>query len=131
MLRKHYVPGSHGNQGSPKRSSPWCVGHFCLCFQVLLRLVAFPHGLSRYPWQTVGVESRRVHDALPLGPLSATADCTFPPDLPRSLWTLTFCHVLSRFPTVKRGRRVVFKPVYAHGIKKRSQSCCKHFILNL
>ena len=141
MLRLHYVPGSHGSQGSPKRSSPSFVGHFCLCIQVLLRLVAFSHGLSRYPWQTVGAESRRVHGALHLGPRSATANCTFPPDLPRSVGTshvssrsIKFCHVyqvLSRFPTVKRGRRVVFKPVCAPIIKKRSQSCCKHCNLNL
>ena len=51
MLGLHYVPGDHG---SMKRSSPWCFGHFYLPVQVLSSLVKFCHGLSRYPWRTVG-----------------------------------------------------------------------------
>ena len=35
MLCLHFVPGSHGNHGSQKRSSPLGFGHFCLRFQVL------------------------------------------------------------------------------------------------
>ena len=49
MLRLHYVPGSHGSHGSPKRSSPWCFDLFCLRIQVLLRLVMLSHGLS-FSW---------------------------------------------------------------------------------
>ena len=131
MLRLHYAPGSHGSHGSLKRNC-------CLRIQVLLRLVTFSHGLSRYLWQTVGAGSRRVHGALRLGPQSATVECTFPPDSPRSVGfsnvLIQFCHVyqvLSRFPTVERGRRVVFEPVCTHGMKKKSQSCCKHCIQNL
>ena len=58
-LGLHYVPGDHG---SMKRSSPWCLGHFYLPDQVLSNLVTFCHGLSRYPWWTVGcwiLETRR------------------------------------------------------------------------
>ena len=135
MLRLHYVPGSHG---SPKRSSPWCFGNFCLRIQVLLRFVLISHCLSRY----VGTDSRRVHGAQRSGPLSVTVGCTFPPDLPRSVGT---SHVSSRFDQVlprlsssvkvsygETWTTVLFEPVQcAHGIKKRSQSCCKHCILNL
>ena len=51
MLGLHYVPGDHG---SMKRSSPWCFGHFSSCSSSLPSLVTFCHGLSRYPWRTVG-----------------------------------------------------------------------------
>ena len=94
MLRLYYVPCSHS---SPKRSSPWGFGHFCLHIQVLLRLVTFSRGLSRYPWQTLGAESGRLDDALRLGPRSSTVDCMFLPGLPRSVGT---SHVLSRFDHV-------------------------------
>ena len=135
MLRLHYVPGSHGSQGSPKSSSPWCVGHVFLCIQVLLRLVAFSNGQSRYPWQTVGAESSRVHGALHLGPRSATASCTFPYDLPRSVGTshvwsrlIKFCHVCQVLSSsAKRGRRVVFEPVCAHGIKRDPKAAASIF----
>ena len=50
-LRLHYVPGDHG---SPKRSAPCDLANFCLGTQVLLSIIMFRHGLSRYPLQTVG-----------------------------------------------------------------------------
>ena len=50
-LRLHYVPGDHG---SPKRSAPCDLVNFCLGTQVLLSIITFHHGLSRYPLQTVG-----------------------------------------------------------------------------
>ena len=45
----------------------------------------------------MGAESRGVHGPLRLVPLSATVDCTFPPDLPHSVWT---SHVYLRFDQV-------------------------------
>ena len=53
-LRLHYVPGDHGSHGSPKRSAPCDLVNFCLGTQVLLSIITFRHGLSRYPLQTVG-----------------------------------------------------------------------------
>ena len=53
-LRLHYVPGDHGSHGSPKRSAPCDLANFCLGTQVLLSIITFRHGLSRYPLQTVG-----------------------------------------------------------------------------
>ena len=53
-LRLHYVPGDHGSHGSPKRSAPCDCVNFCLGTQVLLSIITFRHGLSRYPLQTVG-----------------------------------------------------------------------------
>ena len=53
-LRLHYVPGDHGSHGSPKRSAPCDLVIFCLGTQVLLSIITFRHGLSRYPLQTVG-----------------------------------------------------------------------------
>ena len=53
-LRLHYVPGDHGSHGSPKRSAPCDLVIFCLGTQVLLSIITFRHGLSRYPFQTVG-----------------------------------------------------------------------------
>ena len=50
-LRLHYVPGDHG---SPKSSAPCDLVIFCLGTQVLLSIITFHHGLSRYPLQTVG-----------------------------------------------------------------------------
>ena len=50
-LRLHYVPGDHG---SPKRSALCDLVNFCLGTQVLLSIITFRHGLSRYPLQTVG-----------------------------------------------------------------------------
>ena len=50
----HYVPGDHGSHGSPKRSAPCDLVIFCLGTQVLLSIVMFSHGLSRFPLQTVG-----------------------------------------------------------------------------
>ena len=52
--RLHYVPGDHGSHGSPKRSAPCDLVNFCLGAQVLLSIITFCHGLSRYPLQTVG-----------------------------------------------------------------------------
>ena len=54
-LRLHYVPGDHGSHGSPKRSAPCDLVNFCLGTQVLLSIITFRHGLSRYPLQTVGL----------------------------------------------------------------------------
>ena len=51
ILCLHYVPGDHG---SLKRSAPWDFGQFCLGTQVLVGIITFSHGLSRYPLQTVG-----------------------------------------------------------------------------
>ena len=48
-LRLHYVPGDHGSHGSPKRSAPCDLVNFCLGTQVLLSIITFRHGLSRYP----------------------------------------------------------------------------------
>ena len=80
----------------------------------------------------MGAESRRLDGALCLGPQSATVNCTFPPGLPCSARpchvAIKFCYVyqvLSRFPKVKLDRRVVFEPICAHGIKKRSP-CFTH-----
>ena len=56
--------------------------HFCLCVQVLLSLATFSHGLSR---SAVTEARRRAR--------SVTDDSTFPPGLPRSVWT---SHVLLR-----------------------------------
>ena len=53
-LRLHYVPGDHGSHGSPKRSAPCDLVIFCLGTHVLLSIITFRHGLSRYPLQTVG-----------------------------------------------------------------------------
>ena len=53
-LRLHYVPGDYGSHGSPKRSVPCDLVNFCLGNQVLLSIITFRHGLSRYPLQTVG-----------------------------------------------------------------------------
>ena len=53
-LRLHYVPGDHGSHGSQKRSAPCDLVNFCLGTQVLLSIITFRHGLSRYPLQTVG-----------------------------------------------------------------------------
>ena len=53
-LRLHYVPGDHGSHGSPKGSAPCDLVNFCLGTQVLLSIITFRHGLSRYPLQTVG-----------------------------------------------------------------------------
>ena len=53
-LRLHYVPGDHGSHGSPKRSAPCDLVNFCLGTQVLLSIITFRHGLSRYPLQNVG-----------------------------------------------------------------------------
>ena len=53
MLRLHYVLYIYG---SPKLSSPWGFGHFCLRIQVLLRLITYSHRLSIYTWQTVCAE---------------------------------------------------------------------------
>ena len=53
-LRLHYVPGDHGSNGSPKRSAPCDLVNFCLGTPALLSIIAFRHGLSRYPLQTVG-----------------------------------------------------------------------------
>ena len=44
-LRLHYVPGDHGNHGSPKRSAPCDLVIFCLGTQVLLSIITFRHGL--------------------------------------------------------------------------------------
>ena len=49
-----YVPCNHGSHGSPKRSAPCGLVNFCLRTQVLLSIITFRHGLSRYPLQTVG-----------------------------------------------------------------------------
>ena len=54
FLRLQYVPGDHGSHGSPKRSAPCDLVNFCLGTQVLLNIITFRHGLSRYPLQTVG-----------------------------------------------------------------------------
>ena len=54
-LRLHYVPGDHGSQGSPKRSAPCDLVNFCLGTQVLLSIITFCHGLSRYRLQTMGL----------------------------------------------------------------------------
>ena len=48
-LRLHYVPGDHGSHGSPKRSAPCDLVNFCLGTQVLLSIITFRHGPSRYP----------------------------------------------------------------------------------
>ena len=84
MLGLHYVPGSHGSHGSQKRSSPWCFSHFCLCFQVLLSLATFSHGLSR----SAVTEARR----------RATVCHGWFYVCPRPA---TFCWDLSRFVTLR------------------------------
>ena len=115
-LRLHYVPGDHGSHGSPKRSAPCDLVIFCLGTQVLLSIITFRHGLSRYPLQTVGLTpgdttvryvkahglSRKLVRFLKvchvlMGPL------TF------RFFTIKVCHVyqvLSRPSTVSRDRRV-------------------------
>ena len=40
--------------GSPKVSAPWDFGQFCPGILVLVDIITYSHGLSRYPLQTVG-----------------------------------------------------------------------------
>ena len=87
----------------------------------------------RYPWQTMVAGSWRLDGALRLGPRSATVDYKFSSRLQCSVGTshvsIKFCYVyqvLSRFPRAKIGWRVVFEPICAHAIKKRSP----HFTLD-
>ena len=54
-LRLHYVPGDHGSHGGPTRSAPCDLVNFYLGTQVLLSIITFRHGLSRYPLQTFGL----------------------------------------------------------------------------
>ena len=89
MLGLHYVPGSHGSHGSQKRSSPWCLSHFCLFVQVLLSLATFSHGVSRS-----AVSDKRLAGAL----RSVTDGSTFHHGLPRSVGT---SHVLLRCDQVQ------------------------------
>ena len=82
-LRLHYVPGDHGSHGSPKRSAPCDLVKFCLGTQVLLSIITFRHGLSRYP-SNRGLNPR-IHDgALRLSSRYVTDACTFPHGLSRS-----------------------------------------------
>ena len=86
ILRLHYVPGDHGSHGSPKRSAPCNLVNFCLGTKVLLSIITFRHGLSRYPLQTVtnrGLNPRRHDGALRLSSRYVTDACTFPHGLSR------------------------------------------------
>ena len=109
-----------------------CFGHFCLRIQVLLCIMTFSHGLSRYPWQTVCAESGRVHFALReaqgLPRLIVHFLPTFhvllePLTLSSSATSIKFCQGFLRWNVDDR-RRLNLCPRY----KKRSQSCCKHCI---
>ena len=80
MLGLHYVHGSHGSHGSQKRSSPWCFKSFLsLCSS---SIKAFPTACQGLLLQRLGGTLRSVTDG-----------STFPPGLPRSVWT---SHVLLR-----------------------------------
>ena len=131
MLGLHYVPGDHG---SMKRSSPWCFGQF---MSSCLSSVKSCYVLSRSV--KVSVADRNV-----LNPGDSTAHHGKAHGLPRmcvrslpvchgQLGPLTFCHVPIKFchvyqvlpssTTAKRGRRVVFEPVCAHGPNMHSLHC--------
>ena len=93
MLRLHYVPGGHGNPGSPKRSTPWEFGHLCLCVQVVLGLDKSSHGLIRSI--TVSVAGRVLRD------------CRVPTALRRTtVWSAVYhgCRVLPRLPWIRACR---------------------------
>ena len=53
-LRLDYVPGDHGSHGRPKRNASCDLVSFWLGTQVLLGIITFSHGLSRYPLQPMG-----------------------------------------------------------------------------
>ena len=112
-----------------KHSAPWDFGQFCLSTQVLVGIIMFSHGLSRYPLQTVGCNEL-------LSPGDLTAHYALAHGLPRTLvrflsashvlmgpitvcyFTMKVCHVyqvLSRPTTVSRDRRV-------RGCKKLQQN---------
>ena len=71
MLRLHYV------YGSPKRSTPWEYGHFCLLARVCFLMIF--QGMHDRPLMETGADP-----ALRLGSQCAMVNCTFPPDLPHS-----------------------------------------------